>query len=173
MSVTRFENKTKVADITPNTDEILNKVADITPNIEDILNAVYPIGVIVCGAKPSIGTWEQIQGRFLVGAGGAYSVNATGGATSHTHTTGNHTLTVNEIPSHSHNLNHPYAVWGHNSTKNGFAASSGNWIGSDTAGGDYKRTANAGGGQGHNHGDTGSSSNLPPYLAVYMWRRTA
>lgn len=25
----------------------------------------------------------------------------------------------------------------------------------------------------HNHGDTGSSSNLPPYLVVYMWKRTA
>lgn len=25
----------------------------------------------------------------------------------------------------------------------------------------------------HNHGDTGSASNLPPYLVVYMWQRTA
>lgn len=25
----------------------------------------------------------------------------------------------------------------------------------------------------HSHGDTGSSSNMPPYLVVYMWKRTA
>lgn len=158
MSVIRFENKTKVADITPNTDEILNKVVDITPNIDEILNAIYPIGVIVCGAKPSIGTWEQIQGRFLWASNSAHPAGSTGGEE-------NHTLTVNEMPSHSHNLNHPYAVWGKTSTKNGFATSGGNWQGSDTAGGDYKHTANTGGGHGHN--------NMPPYLSVNMWRRTA
>lgn len=28
-----------------------------------------------------------------------------------------------------------------------------------------------GGGQGHSHGDTGSKNHLPPYLAVYVWKR--
>ena len=31
----------------------------------------------------------------------------------------------------------------------------------------------AGGGSAHSHGDTGASSSLPPYLAVYVWQRTA
>ena len=36
-------------------------------------------------------------------------------------------------------------------------------------------TSAAGSGQGHTHtmGNTGSSSNMPPYLTVYCWRRTA
>lgn len=144
MGVTRFENKTKVA--------------DITPNIDNILNAIYPIGVIVCGAKPTVGTWEKVEGRFLLGSSSSHGVGSTGGEETHT-------LTVNEMPRHSHNLNHPYAVWGKTSTNNGFAKSSGNWTGSDVAGGDYKHTANTGNGQAHN--------NMPPYLSVDMWRRTA
>ena len=40
------------------------------------------------------------------------------------------------------------------------------------------QVTNTGSGQAHNHGDTGSNlsssqSIMPPYLTVYMWKRTA
>lgn len=123
-----------------------------------ILDLIYPIGAIAIGAKPSIGTWQRIQGRFLWASDTAHPAGATGGEETHK-------LTVNEIPSHNHNFNAGYAVWGPSSTGNGFANVGGNWTGSDTAGGNYAHTANAGGGQAHN--------NMPPYLSVDMWRRTA
>ena len=46
-----------------------------------------------------------------------------------------------------------------------------------TNGGEWHNTSSAGGDangvtQPHNHGNTGSSSNIPPYIAVYCWRRT-
>lgn len=123
-----------------------------------ILDLIYPIGAIAIGAKPSIGTWEQIQGKFLWASNTARPAGSTGGAE-------NVTLTVSQIPSHSHNFNSAVAVWGPSSTNNGFAQVGGNWTGSDTAGGNYNRTANTGGTQGHN--------NMPPYLSVDMWRRTA
>lgn len=156
MGVTRFENKTKVADITPNTDEILNKVADITPNIDEILNAIYPIGVIVCGAKPSIGTWERIQGRFLWASNTAHPAGSTGGEETHK-------LTVNEMPSHSHGLksnstdgNKDWVLKDHRAEIN-ISNMNFQWEG--------KAVSNTGGGQPHN--------NMPPYLSVDMWRRTA
>jgi hypothetical protein len=34
-------------------------------------------------------------------------------------------------------------------------------------------TSSVGGGAAHNHGNTGSTSNLPPYKVVYAWERTA
>ena len=34
-------------------------------------------------------------------------------------------------------------------------------------------TSSVGGGSAHNHGNTGSTSNLPPYIVAYIWRRTA
>lgn len=41
------------------------------------------------------GTWERIEGRFIMGASSAYPVGTTGGSATHTQTTA-------EMPSHSH-----------------------------------------------------------------------
>ena len=145
MSVTRYENKTKVA--------------STSPSVDDILNAIYPIGVIVCGAKPTVGTWEKVEGKFLLGSSSSHKAGSTGGEETHK-------LTVNEMPSHNHNFNSAVAVWGPSTTNNGFTVVGGNhWAGSDMVGGNYDNTANAGGGRAHN--------NMPPYLSVDMWRRTA
>ena len=112
----------------------------------------------------------------------------------HTHTTAGHTLTIAEMPAHIHtNL---YAssgasdsTWGYDYTNNGGKRSSA----TEASGG----IGSVGGGGSHSHGNTGStsptslttnatsvttdsttpsatgsSSTLPPYLVVYMWRRT-
>lgn len=132
----------------------------MSPNVysTSILDLIYPVGAIAIGVKPSIGTWEQIQGRFLWASNTAHPAGNTGGAETVT-------LNVNQIPSHNHNFNYGYAVWGPRQTNTNFATASGNWQGSDSAGGNYNRTANTGGTQAH--------ENMPPYLSVDMWRRTA
>lgn len=146
----------------------------------------YPIGSIylsVNNTNPSTwfgGTWSLIaQGRTLVGVDtndtDFNTVQKTGGNKNHKHATSNHTLTIDEIPSHSHALQ----VWNKNDS-----GSLGRWGINDlvwynnikgegktnywVGGTDYK-----GGDQAHNHGDTGSTSNLPPYFTCYIWCRTA
>ena len=171
---------------------------------QQILNMIYPVGSIymsVNNVSPATfigGTWTALTDRVLIGAGSSYSVNATGGATSHTHTsaahthtTAGHTLTVNEMPSHVH----PGLYWYNpgdmsyvitlNNGTYGYHLSWNGAGGSTTAGGGRNEvgihTGYQGGGASHSHGNTGSttpgntgsSSNLPPYLAVYMWKRTA
>lgn len=127
-----------------------------------ILNAVrdaaYPVGSIymsVNSSDPSTlfgGTWVQIQDTFLLAAGTTYAAGATGGEAMHT-------LTVTEMPAHAHTF----------STDNGKAVGfvgSGN--GSLGGSGNNRMSVdmlNTGGGQAHN--------NMPPYLAVYVWKRTA
>lgn len=137
------------------------------------------------------GTWERIQNKFLLSAGSSYSAGSTGGNAnttlsvsnlpSHNHSytkaTGvaNHTLTINEIPSHKHDIYTSTFVVGQ-------------WNGSGTCvGGSTKTDAVGamGGGQAHNHnlntessttgnqGSGSSFSNMPPYLSVYVWKRTA
>ena len=115
--------------------------------------AAYPVGAIyistVSTSPASLfgGTWEQITNRFLLGAGDTYSAGSTGGEAEHT-------LTIDEMPSHSHG----YSRSGRDSGTD--------WIGQSGVGEVVDRnTDSAGGGQAHN--------NMPPYLAVYMWQRVA
>ena len=79
-----------------------------------ILGAAFPVGCIYTStnsANPStylgIGTWSAYgAGRVLVGAGGAYAAGSTGGAASlsvtPSGTVGGTTLTVANLPSHTH-----------------------------------------------------------------------
>ena len=118
---------------------------------------IYPIGSIymsVNSTNPSTlfgGTWEQLKDRFLLGAGNTYSAGATGGEAEHT-------LTIAEMPTHSHGLRIASAI--------------------DPQGLDIALEAphTRSWGMDMNTMLTGSTkphNNMPPYLAVYMWKRTA
>lgn len=132
----------------------------------NVVDLVYPIGSIymsVNSTNPSAifgGTWEQIQDRFLLSAGSTYSAGSTGGEATHT-------LTETEMPSHTHNIH--ATIGGGGRINGGYNAPSGSstynipfTLTNDT---NYIINGNTGGGQPHN--------NMPPYLAVYVWKRTA
>ena len=128
-----------------------------------LLDLIYPVGSIylsVNSASPDTlfgGTWEQIQGRFLLGMSSSYPAGSQGGEEKHT-------LTTSEIPSHSH-----VALYGLDGAVDDFLGGSnadyGVRPGSGTATNYAYKTSSTGGGQPHN--------NMPPYLAVYIWKRTA
>ena len=160
-----------IADVTAYDTRITNLETDMTTKAEtsdlatkaDVtsLNAywqtIYPVGAIymsVSSTSPATlfgGTWSALTDRFLIGAGSAYTAETTGGETAHT-------LTVAEMPSHRHGASEGqfHAYTGSN--------------GADTVSGgtnfkSIQYTAYVGGGGAHN--------NMPPYLAVYMWKRIA
>lgn len=150
-------------------------VSQVTPSISlnkletskvDLLNGIYPVGSIymnVSNVNPATlfgGTWEQLKDRFLLGAGDTYSAGATGGEAQHT-------LTINEMPSHNHN----FALIKTN-VGTGGVQPDGRTIQKGYAGSPSEPEVSPiyqfdaqGGSQPHN--------NMPPYLVVYMWRRTA
>lgn len=165
---------------------------------------VYPIGSIylsvnnVSPANLFGGTWEQLKDKFLLGAGDTYSVNSTGGSSTHKHTTQNHILTVSEIPAHTHGSKSLIGSVNARPMTNGTSSAflnasgiiqlqspgtpfdSGGFSFANTQGQQYGMKIDAthehtsvGGGSGHNHGDTASASTMPPYLTVYMWKRVA
>ena len=121
------------------------------------------------------------------GIGGANSNNI-----SHTHTTGNFTLTTSHIPSHSHTVTvnsggeHTHTVPGYgldgSGSQTGRAYTTyGSYPESITtkSGGSHSHTAsagNTGSGNAHNHGNTGSSGstsleNRPKYLSCFYIMR--
>lgn len=126
------------------------------------------------------GTWQAWgQGRLICGVGTTTDAagnsitmtnGETGGQKTHNHTTAGHTLTLSEIPSHSHTIRsgwsdsspgsdaYRYQFWGANDLS---------WKGGNLG------TGSSGGGGSHSHGNTGTTTNWPPYMAVYMWKRTA
>lgn len=136
----------------------VNEVNGNIPTNSSIVDLIYPVGSIymsVNATSPETlfgGTWEQLKDRFLLGTGDTYTNGDTGG-------TKTVTLTVNQMPSHKHNI--------HYRTKVVQSGTSGAWVlGGSTYDGSSNSTNDAeGGGQAHN--------NMPPYLVVYMWKRTA
>ena len=77
-----------------------------------LLNLVYPVGSIYWSSKninPGTlfgGTWTQIKDKFILTAGDSYSNGATGGAATVT-------LTVSNMPSHSHSFTPSGTVGSH------------------------------------------------------------
>lgn len=122
----------------------------------------YPVGSIylsVNNTSPETlfgGTWVQLKDKFLLTAGDTYTAGDTGGEATHT-------LTVDEIPSHAHEQ---LAVANPNSGGSGIR---GTFNGQEGTGMSRyptnTQTGTTGGGQAHN--------NMPPYIVVYAWYRTA
>lgn len=137
---------------------------------EKIVDLVYPVGSIymsVNGTNPGTlfgGTWSRLEDRFLLGAGSDYVAGATGGEAEHT-------LVKAELPAEQYRIGQDMSALGVQAT----------WYltyanGPSPAGDAYAKIYNSptgawalteplGSGQAHN--------NMPPYLAVYIWKRTA
>ena len=193
--------------ISTNTNNISKNTADITALNNSLAN-LYPVGAIYLSttdASPASffgGTWERLKDRFLLAAGDSYAAGSTGGEEAHT-------LTVDEMPSHSHTVNnhthsipnlsgtaapsgghtHGYnpsgfnvqgsagaqvasgtSMWGVMAGHTVSIAYAGNHTHSvttnaSTTGGSAPNTNSQGGNTAHN--------NMPPYIAVYMWKRVA
>lgn len=122
--------------------------------LDIILDNLYPVGSIYISTNntnPSNyfgGVWQQIKDVFLLACGN-HSNGSTGGAE-------NVTLTINQIPSHSHTLGFATQNSGSSYDMPIRARAYG------SAASNYSTSA-VGGSQAHN--------NMPPYLAVYMWER--
>lgn len=129
---------------------------------QSIMNFIYPVGSIymsVSDVDPNMifgGVWEQIKDRFLLACGETYENGTTGGEATHK-------LTIDEMPKHTH-------------TYNGFPNGSGIvWkdpyrklvyqINDTNPYPNQDGLSYTGNNQPHN--------NMPPYLSVSVWKRTA
>ena len=190
-----------------------------------ILDMAHPIGSYYWSSDSTNphdlfgGTWVQIKDKFIIAVGDNHAVGQSYGSNTknishthsfahthgvpgvaHTHTTGNHTLTIAEMPSHTHAFRAVRDVF--NSDSNGSLPKANNGQGANSGWSEYVTIAgnyanqNTGGGGAHNHGNTGSTTPsatttnsqststsgsggsttldiTPACEAAYCWKRTA
>ena len=140
---------------------------DATAIGNNLIDIIYPVGSIYFTASavsPSTsigGSWVRYaQGKCLFGVDDAdtdFALETTGGEKEHT-------LTVAEMPSHTHTLDDNYrqltqngAIYHNDLNHKVFTAT--------TPGSAVDTTSATGGGQAH--------ENLPPYIAIHIWKRIA
>ena len=155
--------------------------------------SLYPVGSIYLSMdaafNPSTvfgGTWQKIENAFLLGSG-TRAVGASGGEE-------NVTLNTDQMPSHSHSASSYGAntsrITGVSSTQTtsysnsiGIPASGGSgWMvtGEESRGAPDQVIAFTSAYESHSHGiivnnsgGNGAHNNMPPYLVVNIWQRTA
>lgn len=160
-----------------------------TGQVVSLVDLIYPVGAIFMSAvstNPGTylgGTWEQIKDKFLLAAGDAYAAGAEGGSAdavnvSHTHTQASHDH------SPSGGSNYGFAIYKASggvgrvkvSTSSGtrytFAGKSGAADADSSGLLWYKKTSDATPAI-NSTGEDGAGKNMPPYLTVYVWKRTA
>lgn len=121
---------------------------------EIILSKVFPVGSIyintsnVSPASFLGGTWTQIKDKFLLASGDKYSVQSTGGSADAVVVSHNHTLTyAYDVELGSFDAIPPMVTQGGKvvTDQTGFAVGT--------------------------TGEDGTGKNMPPYIAVSVWRR--
>lgn len=139
--------------------------------IRSVLDFFYPVGSIYISTSSTFnpqnvwgGTWRKTaDGRCLIGANDTYPLGSTGGEAAHY-------LTGNEMPPHGHTAG---KAANFKLANTGIARSALDkyseqflWIDQSSHSASSVLSTNAeGGGASHN--------NMQPYLAVYIWERTA
>ena len=164
-----YLNGTLVSQINAQILEYDNSISSINSTLTSIQNAmlsfsqIYPIGSIyvsVNSTNPGTlfgGTWQRIEDTFLLASGSTYEAGTTGGSSEVT-------LTENQLPKIS-----------------GTASGVGTW--SSSASGKFTATKEGSGSFGgssrdwttlkFNFGNNEAHNNMPPYLAVYVWKRVS
>lgn len=139
-----------------------------------LIDRIYPVGSIYISTSSTFnpqnvwgGTWKKTaDGRCLIGANDTYPLGSTGGEAYHY-------LSGNEMPPHGHTAG---KVYNYKLSNYGLKADAWNKEGnqvlyidqtsaSSSTSSNILHTNAEGGGASHN--------NMQPYLAVYIWERTA
>lgn len=136
-------------------DDYFNVNGDFTIKRHNVFDLIYPVGSIYISTldtNPQTiygGEWERIKDVFLLACGEEFTAGTTGGEKTVT-------LTVEQMPSHNH-------------IERGSPANNSGY--SDMI---LRGKAYSGGVSGHSTENTGGDqphNNMPPYLAVYVWKR--
>lgn len=133
----------------------------VSVEMRTIIDTIYPVGAYFWSSEdkdPSTflgGTWEKVKDRFLLAAGDTYEAGSTGGEAQHT-------LTVDEMPRHDHDLKNVLV-----NSENGA------WVQVGSGSGIISYSSEEGTNKTSATGRSVAHNNMPPYTVAYCWHRTA
>jgi len=152
--------------------------------ITAVKSALFPVGAIytaVVSTNPGtllgFGTWTAFgAGRVLVGFNASNTLfdtaEETGGSADAIVVSHTHTASTGSSGTHTHPLNGgTTGVQGESGAGFGYGASNDNTavrVTATDAGGNHTHTVTV-----DSTGSSGTNANYPPYITVYMWKRTA
>lgn len=138
--------------------------------VASAMERVHPVGSLYMSASPTSpaelfgGTWEQIKDKFILAAGDTYAAGSTGGSQTHTHNVSGNAAIGSEYDTIAYKC-------------------SGDILSSKFTSDTYSYTHNVDIAfkSGNNHysslkcalvvGAADAQSNMPPYTAMYVWKR--
>lgn len=164
--------------------DLLYPVGSIYMSTERNSDTVDVVGKAGCPIAELGGTWERIQGKFLLAANDAYTDYQAGATGGHVTTT----LTTDNLPAHTHgskslvgeawNFTGQDATYGPGVSHSGIISAAG-----DSS--YYYPTSKSNSTKGkdgikvnatHEHSSVGKGTafnTMPPFIAIYTWKRTA
>lgn len=175
---TQFNDNTAIeANISINPNIKINNLSlgEIDTKVAALFDLIYPVGSIYytenANFNPNIGfcgTWELIKDRFLLGAGGNYSLGTTGGSNTHNH------ILSSKGGANIRKYGNTFYQGDYTTAGTMPPQTDGHWW-LTTGNADTSSTTNPGTkgiGVGL-YGTTDDKNTLPPYLAVYIWKRVS
>lgn len=141
-----------------NSTSIENRLSALENKISTLEDKIYPVGSIYMSLTDETiesvtekfgGTWEKMENTFLIGASSNYQAGTTGGTATHKHES-----PVNTLGDSLVGVNNKFGI-NANTLGNFYGAT----LSSSQTGGNYTAYY------------TSEESNIPPYTAVYMYKR--
>lgn len=141
-----------------NSTSIENRLSALENKISTLEDKIYPVGSIYMSLTDETiesvtekfgGTWEKMENTFLIGASSNYQAGTTGGTATHKHES-----PVNTLGDSLVGVNNKFGT-NVNTLGNFYGAT----LSSSQTGGNYTAYY------------TSEESNIPPYTAVYMYKR--
>lgn len=157
-----------------------NNTASVKDVLDLLLDRIYPVGSIYMSVTDSTiadveakfgGTWIRFgAGRTLVGYDSTQTefntIEGQGGEKVHT-------LTVSEMPGHTHIINQRQQWFSSDTVVNPGTGTIYSWKSGEGTGGATSKSYRSATNDINSTGGGGSHNNLQPYIVVYMYKRTA
>ena len=183
MALEKIKLKSGNSTATTYTDTKIDSLLSDKVSKSELLNLVYPIGAIYISTSTTSpetlfgGSWTKISGRFLLSSSTTYTSGSTGGNEKHHH---NFTIKYysfwENMAAYNYADNKIFAssyttqnIKSYNNPSYTGVQSSACYV--DINAGEGRKTVTAN--EYTADGNTSYESNMPPYLVVNMWKRTA